>query len=92
MSNVLRAFHAHSPTLGERVYIDPASVVIGNVTLGDDCSVWPMSVIRGDMHRITIGARTSVQARPSFCFIPPESRPARRPMNASRPLMRIRRA
>ncbi|ATH76994.1 gamma carbonic anhydrase family protein [Vreelandella venusta] len=61
MSNALRAFHAHFPTLGERVYIDPASVVIGNVTLGDDCSVWPMSVIRGDMHRITIGARTSVQ-------------------------------
>jgi len=61
MSSALRTFHGMSPQLGERVYIDPASVVIGNVTLGDDCSVWPMTVIRGDMHRITIGARTSVQ-------------------------------
>ena len=46
---------------GQRVYIDPASVVLGDVVLGDDCSVWPMAVIRGDMHRIRIGARTSVQ-------------------------------
>jgi carbonic anhydrase/acetyltransferase-like protein (isoleucine patch superfamily) len=50
-----------TPRLGERVYIDSASVVIGDVELGDDSSVWPMTVIRGDMHRIRIGARTSVQ-------------------------------
>ena len=61
MSSALRTYQGVSPQLGERVYIDTASVVIGNVTLGDDCSVWPMTVIRGDMHRITIGARTSVQ-------------------------------
>lgn len=61
MSNALRMFQDVSPQLGERVYVDPASVVIGNVVLGDDCSVWPMTVIRGDMHRIRIGARTSVQ-------------------------------
>ncbi|MCI0593616.1 gamma carbonic anhydrase family protein, partial [Chromohalobacter sp.] len=34
---------------------------LGDVTLGDDCSVWPMTVIRGDMHRIRIGARCSIQ-------------------------------
>ncbi|KUJ88143.1 MAG: anhydrase [Halomonas sp. 54_146] len=61
MSSALRSYQGISPELGERVYIDPASVVIGNVVLGDDCSVWPMTVIRGDMHRIRIGARTSVQ-------------------------------
>lgn len=60
-SSALRDFKGHSPRLGERVYIDPASVVIGDVELGNDCSVWPMTVIRGDMHRIRIGARTSVQ-------------------------------
>lgn len=61
MSSALRAYQGMEPQLGERVYIDPASVVIGDVVLGDDCSVWPMAVIRGDMHRIRIGARTSVQ-------------------------------
>ncbi|WP_250460574.1 gamma carbonic anhydrase family protein [Microbulbifer litoralis] len=50
-----------SPRLGNGVYIDPQSAVIGDVTLDDDCSVWPMAVVRGDMHRIRIGARTSVQ-------------------------------
>ncbi|WP_346797029.1 gamma carbonic anhydrase family protein [Halomonas sp. Bachu 37] len=57
----IRSFQGHTPQLGERVFIDPASVVLGDVVLGDDCSVWPMTVIRGDMHRIRIGARTSVQ-------------------------------
>ncbi|HJL47578.1 MAG TPA: hypothetical protein RMG45_17120, partial [Polyangiaceae bacterium LLY-WYZ-15_(1-7)] len=45
----------------ERVYVDPASTVIGDVTLGDDCSLWPGAVVRGDMHRIRVGARTSIQ-------------------------------
>lgn len=57
----LRPWQGHAPQLGERVYIDPACMVLGDVVLGDDCSVWPMAVIRGDMHRIRIGARTSVQ-------------------------------
>lgn len=61
MSSALRSFNSMRPRLGERVYIDSASVVIGDVELGDDCSVWPMTVIRGDMHRIRVGARTSVQ-------------------------------
>ncbi|MDR5887889.1 gamma carbonic anhydrase family protein [Vreelandella janggokensis] len=61
MSSALRSFSSMTPRLGERVYIDSASVVIGDVELGDDSSVWPMTVIRGDMHRIRIGARTSVQ-------------------------------
>jgi carbonic anhydrase/acetyltransferase-like protein (isoleucine patch superfamily) len=50
-----------TPTLGKRVLVDPSAVVIGDVVIGDDSSVWPMSVVRGDMHRIRIGARTSIQ-------------------------------
>ncbi|WP_106475609.1 gamma carbonic anhydrase family protein [Phytohalomonas tamaricis] len=57
----LRSFKGITPVLGERVYVDPASVVLGDVELGDDTSVWPTAVIRGDMHRIRIGARVSVQ-------------------------------
>ena len=57
----VRSFKGMNPVLGERVFIDQSAVVIGDVTLGDDASVWPCAVIRGDMHRITVGARTSVQ-------------------------------
>lgn len=41
--------------------IDPSSVVIGNTTLGDDVSIWPLVTIRGDVHEIHIGARTNIQ-------------------------------
>ncbi len=57
----IRTYQGKTPALGERVFIDPSAVVLGDVTLGDDCSVWPMTVIRGDMHRIRIGARCSIQ-------------------------------
>ncbi|MBB3192019.1 gamma carbonic anhydrase family protein [Halomonas cerina] len=57
----IRSWKGTTPQLGERVYLDPAGLVLGDVVLGDDCSVWPMAVIRGDMHRIRIGARVSIQ-------------------------------
>jgi carbonic anhydrase/acetyltransferase-like protein (isoleucine patch superfamily) len=60
-TTAIRPWKGATPTLGERVYIDPASLVLGDVTMGDDSSVWPMAVVRGDMHRIRIGARVSVQ-------------------------------
>lgn len=58
---MIRKFAGISPTLGARVYVDEQSSVIGDVHLGDDVSVWPFSVIRGDVNRIRIGHRTSVQ-------------------------------
>jgi carbonic anhydrase/acetyltransferase-like protein (isoleucine patch superfamily) len=57
----LRPYAGVLPVLGQRVYLDPQSCVIGRVTIGDDSSVWPMTVIRGDVNTIRIGARTSVQ-------------------------------
>ena len=57
----LRPFLDKHPSLGQRVYIDPACTVIGEVKLGDDVSVWPGTVIRGDVNHIHIGARTNVQ-------------------------------
>jgi carbonic anhydrase/acetyltransferase-like protein (isoleucine patch superfamily) len=50
-----------SPTLGARVYVAPSAAVIGKVTIGDDSSIWPMAVVRGDVSSIRIGARTSIQ-------------------------------
>jgi len=60
-ASALRSFAGKYPELGQRVYLDPSAVVLGDVVLGDDVSVWPCAVIRGDMHRIRIGARSSVQ-------------------------------
>ncbi|MGB0465908.1 MAG: gamma carbonic anhydrase family protein [Pontibacterium sp.] len=57
----IRTFQGITPQLGERTFVDPSAVVLGDVQMGDDCSVWPLTVIRGDMHRIRIGQRTSVQ-------------------------------
>ncbi len=57
----LRAFQDMSPRLGQRVYIDPAATVIGDVQIGDDSSVWPGVVIRGDVNFIRIGERSSIQ-------------------------------
>jgi carbonic anhydrase/acetyltransferase-like protein (isoleucine patch superfamily) len=57
----LRTFRGASPALGERVYIDDSALVIGQVTLGDDVSVWPYAVIRGDINRIAIGAGSNIQ-------------------------------
>lgn len=59
--NSVRPLEGHHPRLGQRVFIDSSAVVIGDVTIGDDSSVWPLTVIRGDMHTITIGRRTSIQ-------------------------------
>ena len=57
----IRRFEDKAPQLGKRVYVDEDATVIGEVKLGDDCSVWPKAVIRGDMHAIRIGARVSIQ-------------------------------
>ena len=60
MSN-LRTFKGVAPILGERVFVDPAACVIGDVVLGDDVSIWPGTVLRGDVNHIRVGARTSIQ-------------------------------
>jgi len=57
----IRPFQNHHPVLGERVYVDPAATVIGRVELGDDASIWPGCVVRGDVNYIRIGARSNVQ-------------------------------
>jgi carbonic anhydrase/acetyltransferase-like protein (isoleucine patch superfamily) len=58
--NIYR-FMQERPLLGERVYIHPSASVSGAVTLGDDVSVWPMAVLRGDVNRISVGARSNIQ-------------------------------
>ena len=57
----LRPYRGVLPTLGARAYVDPAATCIGDVVLGDDASLWPGTVVRGDVNFIRIGARTNVQ-------------------------------
>jgi carbonic anhydrase/acetyltransferase-like protein (isoleucine patch superfamily) len=57
----IKPFKGVTPTVGQRAFIDETSVVIGDVHLGEDCSIWPMSVVRGDVNKIRIGARTNIQ-------------------------------
>jgi carbonic anhydrase/acetyltransferase-like protein (isoleucine patch superfamily) len=58
--NIYRFMLEH-PQYGARVFIDQHASVSGSVVLGDDVSVWPMAVIRGDVNRIRIGARSNIQ-------------------------------
>ena len=54
-------FQGTRPRLGARVFIADTARVIGNVELGDDVNVWFGSVLRGDVGKITVGARSNVQ-------------------------------
>ncbi|MEB6381627.1 gamma carbonic anhydrase family protein [Leclercia adecarboxylata] len=61
MSAVIRPYKDLFPKQGDRVMIDSSSVVIGDVRLGDDVSIWPLVAIRGDVNYVAIGARTNIQ-------------------------------
>jgi carbonic anhydrase/acetyltransferase-like protein (isoleucine patch superfamily) len=57
----IRSHRGKDPVIAKAVYLDPTAVIIGDVEIGEHSSVWPLTVIRGDIHRIRIGRRTSVQ-------------------------------
>ncbi|WP_417698371.1 gamma carbonic anhydrase family protein [Psychromonas sp.] len=61
MFPTLRPYRNIHPTIGNNVYIDPFSSIIGDVMLADDVSIWPMCVLRGDVNNISVGARTNIQ-------------------------------
>ena len=57
----IRPYRTFLPRLGARVYVDPAAVLVGDIEIGDDASIWPFVAARGDVNVIHIGARTNVQ-------------------------------
>src|SRR5271168_29112 len=57
----IRSYRGKHPQIAASAYIDPAAVIIGDVVIGEDSSVWPCTVLRGDVHHIRIGARTNIQ-------------------------------
>ncbi len=57
----LDQFLAKSPTIHPTAYVAPNATVVGDVTIGEEASVWYQSVLRGDINRIVVGPRTNIQ-------------------------------
>ena len=57
----IRSHRGKRPVIADSAYVDPAAVIIGDVEIGEGSSIWPMTVVRGDIHRIRIGKRSSMQ-------------------------------
>ncbi len=58
---MLRDFETFSPQVDAQAWVDPSALVIGDVQIGANTSIWPMTVIRGDIHQIRIGENTNIQ-------------------------------
>ena len=61
MSTAIRPFKNITPKLAKTAYVDPAAVVIGDVEIAADASIWPCAVVRGDVQSIKIGERSNIQ-------------------------------
>lgn len=57
----VRSYKGIQPQIAATAYIDESAAVIGDVVIGEDSSVWPMAVVRGDVNYIRIGKRSNVQ-------------------------------
>jgi carbonic anhydrase/acetyltransferase-like protein (isoleucine patch superfamily) len=58
---IVRPYEGKHPRIGARVFIAENAAVIGDVELGDDCSIWFATTVRGDVNAIRIGRNTNVQ-------------------------------
>ncbi len=56
-----KSFDGQTPSISSSTFIHPTAVVIGNVELAADVSIWPLAVVRGDIHHIKIGQRSNIQ-------------------------------
>ena len=60
-SNNIQQFKQHCPHIAKGVYVHASATIIGQVTIDENCSVWPGAVIRGDINFISIGKNTNIQ-------------------------------
>lgn len=60
MTNV-RSFKGITPKIAKDVYIDHSAVIVGDIEIGQDASIWPLVAARGDVNHIKIGERTNIQ-------------------------------
>lgn len=61
MNKNIRSYRGIKPQFSDRVYIDPTAVIVGDVQIGAESSIWPFVAARGDVNFIRIGARTNIQ-------------------------------
>src|SRR5688500_2187112 len=61
LSSMMRAFRGHAPEIDASAFVEDSAQVIGQVRVGPGASVWYQAVVRGDINRIDIGARSNVQ-------------------------------
>ncbi|MDX1488300.1 MAG: gamma carbonic anhydrase family protein [Acidiferrobacterales bacterium] len=57
----IRAYKGITPTIAASAYVDESAVVIGDVLIGEDSSIWPLCAVRGDTNTIRIGRRSNLQ-------------------------------
>lgn len=58
---LIKKLNELTPKFGKRCYFSEGAAIIGDVTMGDDCTVWFNAVVRGDVHYIKIGNRVNIQ-------------------------------
>lgn len=58
---MISSFEMRAPKLGKNIFVAPSAHVMGQVELGDDVNIWYGCVLRGDVGKITVGARTNIQ-------------------------------
>ncbi|MBQ9397135.1 MAG: gamma carbonic anhydrase family protein [Bacteroidales bacterium] len=58
---IIRELRGFTPKIGKNCFIAENAVIIGDVTIGDDCSIWYGVVLRGDVNTIKIGNRVNIQ-------------------------------
>ena len=58
---MIHKFKNITPKIAQKTWIAPSADVIGDVTCGENCSIWFGCVVRGDVHYISIGDRTNIQ-------------------------------
>ena len=58
---MIRSYMGKSPVIPVSCYVDDSAQVVGDVTLGENSSIWMCAVVRGDVHSITIGANSNIQ-------------------------------
>lgn len=58
---IIKELNGYTPVIGERAFVAESAAIIGNVSIGEDCSIWYGAVLRGDVGAIRIGDRVNIQ-------------------------------
>ncbi len=57
---MIKSFEGKSPSIHPSAYVSQAALIIGDVEIGEDCGIWPFSIIRGDTGKVKIGKKSHV--------------------------------